>query len=163
MDTVEVLTYKTVEHAAALDKLLALALAGEAGYKRLAFNSQDPKACPYASEGNGLPMGENSVWAWPDVRLDGWPTIWRIVDACGVGRGGGGSQQYCLKFPFAEFVGPCVYIRTKNKWRRTEGRIVGGLRGIVRKHFPNVRPTPGTTLGSCGNSRGPTGNAWPRP
>ena len=126
----------TTDKALILEKFLSLA--AKAGYKKLAFNCTAWD--PWESY-NGKPMGSRSVFSWPDIREDDtWPMIWRIVDACKVSGGGGGSQQYCLESSFADWVGPCVWIRTRNKWKRTEGRIVGELRDLVRKHL-HLQPT----------------------
>ena len=35
----------------------------------------------------------DSIFASPDVRLDGWPAIWRICDKMGLSSGCGNGQQ----------------------------------------------------------------------
>ena len=122
----------TTDKALILEKFLSLA--AKAGYKKLAFNCTAWD--PWESY-NGKPMGSRSVFSWPDIREnDTWPMIWRIVEACKVSGGGGGCQQYCLERSFANFVGPCIYVKTKKGWTKKEGRCIGGLRRIVHKYLP---------------------------
>ena len=62
---------------------------------------------------------EDSLFASPDIKIDGWPALWEIVREQGLHMGcGNGQQAQC----FQHGLEPGVFTLHQGRWIRTEGR-----------------------------------------